>query len=42
MEVVPEPNVVSDRMKTFLDGPQWHEHKEPQPKQIKRQNSLNI
>ena len=30
MEVVPEPNIVSDRFKAFLDDPQWLEHiKEP-------------
>ena len=43
MEVVLEPTTVSDRIKAFLDDPQWHEHVEdPQPKQIKRQTSSNI
>ena len=43
MEVVPEPNTVSDCIKAFLDNPQWPEHmKDPQLKQIKRQASLNI
>ena len=26
MEVIPEPNIVSDRIKAFLDDPQWPEH----------------
>ena len=35
MEFVPEPNIVSDRMKTSLDDPQWPEHvKDPHLKQI--------
>ena len=43
MEIVLEPNIVSDRIKTFLDDPQWPEHiKDPQLKQIKRRTSLNI
>ena len=43
MEVVLEPNTMSDRIKAFLDDPQWPEHiKDPQPNQIKRQNSSNI
>ena len=43
MDVVLEPNIVSDCIKAFLDGPQWPEHiKDPQLKQIKRQISLNI
>jgi len=33
MEVISEPNIVSDRIKAFLDDPQWHEHmKDPQLK----------
>ena len=43
MEVVPEPNTMSDRIKAFLDDLQWPEHiKDPQLKQIKRRTSLNI
>ena len=43
MEVVPEPNNVSDRIKAFLDDPQWPEHIEDfQMKQIKRRTSSNI
>ena len=43
MEVVSQPNIVSDRVKAFLDDLQWPEHiKDPQLKQIKRQTSLNI
>ena len=43
MEVVPMPNTVSDRIKVFLDDPQWPKHiKDPQLKQIKWQTSLNI
>ena len=43
MEVVPEPNIVTDRIKVFLDDSQWREHiKNPLLKQIKRQISLNI
>ena len=43
MEVVPELTTMSDRIKAFLDDPQWHEHVEDsQPKQIKEQTSLNI
>ena len=43
MEVVLGPNIISDRMKAFHDDPQRLEHiKDPQPKQIKRQTSLNI
>ena len=43
MEVVPELNTLSDRLKVFLDEPQWPEHiKDPQLKQIKRQTSSNI
>ena len=26
MEVVPEPNPMSDRIKAYLDNPQWPEH----------------
>ena len=34
MEVVLEPNTVSDAIKVFLDDPQWPEHiKDPQLKQ---------
>ena len=37
MEVVLEPNIVSDRIKAFLDDPRWPEHiKDPQLEQIKR------
>ena len=33
MEVVTEPNNVSDRIKAYLDNPQWLEHtKDPQRK----------
>ena len=43
MEVIPEPNIVSDRIKAFLDDRQWPKHiKDPQWKQIKRLTSLNI
>ena len=43
MKVVPEPNIVSDRIKAFLDDPQWPKHiKDPQLKQIKKRTSLNI
>ena len=43
MEVVPEPNIVSDRIKAFLDDLQWPEHiKDPPLKQIKRQTSMDI
>ena len=43
MEVVPEPNTVSDHIKVFLDNPQWPEHiKDPQLKKIKRRISSNI
>ena len=42
MEVVPKPSNVSDRIKAFLDDPQWPEHiKDPQLKQFKRRTSLN-
>ena len=38
MEVDSEPNIVSDRIKAFLDDPQWPELiKNPPLKQIKRQ-----
>ena len=41
MVVVPEPITTSDRIKTFIDDPQWPEHfKEPLLKQIKMQTSL--
>ena len=41
MEVVPKPNIASDRIKAFINDPQWPEHiKDPQLKQIKRQTSL--
>jgi hypothetical protein len=37
MEVVPEPNTMSDCKKAFLDDCQWPKHiKDPQRKQIKR------
>ena len=37
MEVVPEPNIVSGRIKAFLDNHQWPKHiKDTQWKQIKR------
>ena len=40
MEVVPEPITVSDRIKAFLEDPQWPEHiKDPQLKQMKRRSS---
>ena len=26
MEVIPEPNIVSDHIKAILDDPLWHEH----------------
>ena len=43
MAVVPEPNIVIDHIKAFLDDPQWPEHiEDPQLKQIKRQTSSNI
>ena len=43
MEVVPEPNIVSDHMKAFLDDPQWPEHiEDPQMKQMKRRTSSYI
>ena len=43
MEVVLEPNIVSDCIKSFHDDPQWHEHiKYPQPKQVERRTSSNI
>ena len=43
MEVVPEPNTMSDHIKAFLDDPQWPEHiQDPQLKQIKRQTSSNM
>ena len=43
MEVILEPNNVSDCIKAFLDDPQWPEHiKGPQLKQIKKQTSSNI
>ena len=43
MEVVEEPNNVSDCIKVYLDDPQWAEHiKDPQQKKIKRQTSSNI
>ena len=43
MEVVPEPSVVSDRIKVFLDDPQWPKHiKDPLLKQIKTLTSSNI
>ena len=42
MEVVPEPNIVSDHIKAFLDDPQWSEHIRDLPlKQINRQHSSN-
>ena len=43
MKVVPEPNIVSDHMKAFLNDPQWPKHiKDPSLKQIKRQTSLKV
>ena len=43
MEVVTEPNNVSDGIKAYLDDPQWPEHiEDPQQKKIKRQTSSNI
>ena len=37
MEVVPEPNTMSDHIKAFLDDLRWPKHiKDPQLKQIKR------
>ena len=43
MEVVLEPNIVSNCMKVFLDDPLWPEHiKDPSLKQIKRHIPLNI
>ena len=40
MEVVSEPITVSDRIKAFIDDPQWPEHiKNPQLKQMKRRSS---
>ena len=37
MEVILEPNTVSDCIKAFLDDPLWPKHiKDPQLKQIKR------
>ena len=42
MEVVLEPNIVSDRIKAFLDS-QWPEHiKDPSLKEINIQTSSNI
>jgi hypothetical protein len=43
VEVVSEPNFVSDHIKAFLDDPQWLKHiKDPQLKQIKRPTSSSI
>ena len=43
MEVVSEPNIMSDHIKVFIDNPQRPEHtKDPQLKQIKRRTSSNI
>ena len=43
MEVVPEPDIVSDRMKAFLDDPQRPEFiNDLQLKQIKRRTSSTI
>jgi hypothetical protein len=43
MEVIPEPTIVSDHIKAYLDDPQSPEHiKDPHLKQIKRQTSSNI
>jgi hypothetical protein len=43
MEVVPKPNIVSDRIKTVLDDLHCPEHiKDPPLKQLNRQTSLNI
>jgi hypothetical protein len=41
MEVVVEPNTVSDHIKAILDDPQWPKYiKDPHLKQIKRRTSL--
>ena len=39
LEVVSEPYIVSDRIKAFLDDPQWPKHiQDPQLKHIKMMN----
>jgi helix-turn-helix protein len=41
MEVVVEPDTVSDHIRVFLDDPQWPNYiQDPHLKQIKRQTSL--
>jgi hypothetical protein len=43
MKVVLEHNAMTNRIKAFLDDPQWPEHiKEPSLKQTKRQTSSSI
>lgn len=43
MEIVPEPNMMSDRVKVFLDHPRWPEHIKDAPlKQIKSRTSSNL
>ena len=43
MEVVPEPNIVSARIRRFVMILKWPEHiKEPTLKKIKRKTSSNI
>ena len=43
MEVVLEPNIVSDCIKAFFGDLQWLEHiQNPQLKQIKRRTSSNV
>ena len=42
-EVVTEPNYMSDRMKAYLDDPQWPKHsKDLLHKKIKRRTSSNL
>ena len=42
MDVVPEPNIVSDLIKALLDDPRWPKHiKDPQLEQINKQTSSN-
>ena len=41
MEVVPEPNIVSGRVKVYYDDPQWPEHiKNSQLKRSKSRGEL--
>ena len=43
MEIVTQPNNVSDRIKAYLDDPQWLEHiKDPRKEKIKWQSSSDI